>query len=129
MDDICNGGGDHPKNLVNIERLLGALHASNFKIGAGKIELGASFLLAFGFRLSGGTWAPDPERTAPIAKLVPPANRSQLRGFLGLAGYYRMFIRNFAGIAKPLSQLLKEDQAWCWGLPQDHAFQELKEHL
>ena len=87
VDDICNGGGDHAGNLENIEKLLSALHTSNFKIGAGKIELGASFLLAFGFRLSEGAWAPDPERTAPIAKLVPPANRSQLRSFLGLAGY------------------------------------------
>ena len=112
IDDICNGGQHHEDNLANLDVLLSALQDVNFKVGAGKIELGAEELLAFGFRLYSGSWEPDPARTAPISRLIPPTNRSQLRGFLGLVGYYRMFIRNFAQIARPLSMLLKEDQAW-----------------
>ena len=92
-----------------LTRLFSALSTANLKIGAGKIECGANYLLAFGFRVENGTWKPDPERTSAIASLVPPANRRQLRGFLGLVGYYRQFIKGFASIARPLSNLLKED--------------------
>ena len=41
IDDICNGGSNHPKNLAALGKLLHTLGAVNFKIGAGKIEVGA----------------------------------------------------------------------------------------
>lgn len=129
IDDICNGGKDHPSNIQHLRDLLATIATANFKIGAGKIEVGVDELLAFGFLLRDGTWQPDPACTAPISRLTAPQNCSQLRGFLGLAGYYRMFVRGFASIAKPLSQLLKEDQPWEWGPAQTAAFDELKQRL
>ena len=76
IDDLCNGGKNHPANLDSLECLFAALARKNFKIGARKIEVGASHLLAFGYKLENGTWAPDPARVDPIARLVPPVNRS-----------------------------------------------------
>ena len=64
-----------------------------------------------------------------ISRLVPPENRSQLRGFLGLAGYYRQFVHRYAAHARPLTELLKEDTAWVWGEQQEAAFQLLKDRL
>ena len=52
-----------------------------------------------------------------------------MRGFLGITGYYRQFIRGYAAIARPLTALLKEDCAWTWGPPQQAAFDKLQEHL
>jgi len=52
-----------------------------------------------------------------------------LRGFLGLTGYYRDFILRYSHIAKPLTQLLKEDQPWLWGATCQTAFQQLKSCL
>ena len=55
---------------------------------------------------------PDSGKVEAIKKLIPPRNVSQLRSFLGLAGYYRKFIRNFSEIARPLNELLKKEQLY-----------------
>lgn len=58
-----------------------------------------------------------------------PKNTTQLRGFLGLASYYRRFVPNFARIAVPLNKLLKKGIAYQWTTEQDKAFNTLKECL
>ena len=54
IDDLCNGATDHPRNLEAVGRLLAALHKVNFRLGAGKFELGAQELCIFGFVVAGG---------------------------------------------------------------------------
>ena len=64
-----------------------------------------------------------------IKKLLPPTTRSELRGFLGLAGYYREFVAGFAAVAKPLTTLLKEDVPWQWDDACQQAFTTLQSKL
>jgi len=52
-----------------------------------------------------------------------------VRGFLGLAGYYRRFIENFSKISKPLTELLKKDVPFKWTDACERAFQTLKTKL
>jgi hypothetical protein len=59
----------------------------------------------------------------------PAQQRIQLRGFLGLAGYYRRFVRYLAHMAAPLYELLKDDVPWFWGPVQSKAFADLKAAL
>ena len=49
-----------------------------------------------------------------------------VRSFLGLAGYYRRFVKNFSALSAPLSELLHKDVAFAWGSPQESAFRQLK---
>ena len=50
----------------------------------------------------------------------------QVRSFLGLAGFYRRFVKDFSTIAAPLNDLTKKDVEFVWGITQDKAFDELK---
>ncbi|CAG8826481.1 9045_t:CDS:1, partial [Dentiscutata erythropus] len=58
-----------------------------------------------------------------------PTTLRQLRGFIGLASYYRKFIPGFAALARPLHHLLQKDVSFCWGPEQQKAFEILKNHL
>lgn len=58
-----------------------------------------------------------------------PANAKELRSFLGLAGYYRKFVRNFGVICKPLTELLKKHSIFLWTSVHDKSFQALKTAL
>jgi len=49
--------------------------------------------------------------------------------FLGLANYYRWFVKDFAMIAKPLYEITRKDKKWNWGERQQKAFEELKKRF
>ena len=80
--------------------------------GADKLGLGKNSMAFLGYLLKAGELHCDPAKTEAIARFVLPKTRSHLRAFLGLAGYYRHFIKGFAAIAHPLYALLKETSAW-----------------
>ena len=71
----------------------------------------------------------DPSKLTAIANWSTPSFVKELRSFLGLAGYYRRFVRHFGIISKPLTALLRKHSLFVW--TQDHAvaFQTLKEAL
>nr|GEV27365.1 putative reverse transcriptase domain-containing protein [Tanacetum cinerariifolium] len=58
-----------------------------------------------------------------------PKTPSEIRSFLGLAGYYRRFIANFSKIAKPLTSLTQKNKKYEWGAKQEEAFMTLKDNL
>jgi len=49
-----------------------------------------------------------------------------VRKFLGLANYYRCFVKNFTKVALPMNQLTRKDKKWKWGEEQQAAFEQLK---
>ncbi|KAL0454997.1 UNVERIFIED_CONTAM: Retrovirus-related Pol polyprotein from transposon [Sesamum latifolium] len=59
----------------------------------------------------------------------PPKNVSEVRSFLGLAGYYRRFIKDFSVVAKPLTNLLKKNTPFNWNDRCAQSFEELKRRL
>ncbi|XP_068636072.1 uncharacterized mitochondrial protein AtMg00860-like [Aristolochia californica] len=70
----------------------------------------------------------DQSKIQAITDWPPPTFLTALRGFLGLAGYYRKFIRTYGQIAAPLNNLLKK-HAFTWSPSATQAFQQLKEAL
>ncbi|KAL0332872.1 UNVERIFIED_CONTAM: Transposon Tf2-11 polyprotein [Sesamum calycinum] len=59
----------------------------------------------------------------------PPKNVSEVRSFLGLAGYYRRFVKDFSVVAKPLTNLLKKNAPFNWNDKCAQSFEELKKRL
>ncbi|GJZ39206.1 putative reverse transcriptase domain-containing protein [Tanacetum coccineum] len=69
----------------------------------------------------------DPSKIEAVKSWEAPRSPSEVRSFLGLAGYYRRFIENFSKIAKPLTVLTQKSKTFDWGKEQENAFQTFKE--
>ncbi|GBG76056.1 hypothetical protein CBR_g21296 [Chara braunii] len=72
---------------------------------------------------------PEPQKVAAVRDAPVPTTIMQVRAFLGLASYYRRFIKGFATIAEPLTNLLRKDQPLIWTPECDQAFLKLKAAL
>ena len=71
----------------------------------------------------------DDSKIEAIKTWPQPTNLQQVHSFLGLAGFYRCFVKDFSTIASPLHSLSKKNAPFVWGLSQDTAFNELKNFL
>jgi hypothetical protein len=71
----------------------------------------------------------DPHKIEAIVNWSRPSNVTELRSFLGLAGYYRRFVKGFSVIASPLTQLTRKGAKFEWTNRCEDAFQELKRRL
>lgn len=72
---------------------------------------------------------PGSKKIEAVAKYEQPNNQHELRMFLGLTGYFRKFVRDYASISFDLYSLLKKDAVWQWSPVQQKAFNHLKEVL
>ncbi|GJX20257.1 putative reverse transcriptase domain-containing protein [Tanacetum coccineum] len=71
----------------------------------------------------------DPAKIEAVKNWASPTTPSEIRQFLGLAGYYRRFIEGFSKIAKHMTELTQKNQKFAWGEEQEEAFQLLKQKL
>ena len=77
------------------------------------LEKGVRFL---GHIVSKQGIAVDPAKVVVVQDWKTPRNATEVRSFLGLAGYYRKFIKDFAKISAPLTRLTKKNLAFAWDL-------------
>lgn len=71
----------------------------------------------------------DPSKREAILNWSRPTTASEIRSFLGLAGYYRRFIEGLSKIAKPLMQLTRKDVSFVWSDECEESFQEVRQRL
>ncbi|GKE02972.1 putative reverse transcriptase domain-containing protein [Tanacetum coccineum] len=71
----------------------------------------------------------DPAKIEAVKNWTSPTTPTKIRQFLGLAGYYRRFIKDFSKIAKSLTELTQKNKKYIWGKDQESAFQLLKQKL
>lgn len=79
--------------------------------------------------MSGQGVATDNKNVSAVQHWPTPANVKEVRGFLGLAGYYRKFVKGFGLISKPLTEQLKKNHPFVWTKEQDDAFGAFKQAL
>ncbi|KAL5578320.1 hypothetical protein UlMin_020019 [Ulmus minor] len=71
----------------------------------------------------------DPSKIEAVSKWPAPTNVTEIRSFLGLAGYYRRFVEGFSSLSAPLTALTKKNKKFEWTERCEQNFQELKERL
>ncbi|GKE25249.1 putative nucleotidyltransferase, ribonuclease H [Tanacetum coccineum] len=71
----------------------------------------------------------DPTKVEAVLRWNPLRTPSEIRSFLGLAGYYRRFIKYFSRIASPLTALTQKASKFIWGREEEQAFETLKQQL
>ena len=118
--------------LEVIDQLFGILNEAGFKISIQKCEFFQSSMSYLGFLISEEGKSPDPRKLEAVQEFPIPKTLKQIRQFYGLASYYRAYIRNFANIARPLTDIMKKGNRIIialWGDRQSEAFDALKQLL
>jgi hypothetical protein len=82
-----------------------------------------------GHVISKGDISVDPSKVQDVLSWNAPMRVDDIQSFLGLAGYYRRFIKGFLKISKPMTKLLKKDKKFKWTPTCEASFQELKKQL
>ncbi len=84
-----------------------------------------------GFRVGRGLIKPQERKVEAVRAAPRPSTKTQVRAFLGLAGYYRCFIPNFSSLAAPLTDLTRRGSLRCvvWSPETEKAFQRIKSVL
>ncbi|GBG68761.1 hypothetical protein CBR_g3301 [Chara braunii] len=129
MDDILVFSKTHEYHVEHIEWVLHALKDVGFKVALEKSEFFLSEISFLGYIVTVDGLKPDPRKVAAVQDAPAPVTLTQVRAFLGMASYYRRFIKGFAGIAKPLTNLLKKEEQQIWTPECEARFQALKEAL
>uniref|UniRef100_A0AB38Z2N6 RNA-directed DNA polymerase n=1 Tax=Panta errantivirus TaxID=3078412 RepID=A0AB38Z2N6_9VIRU len=107
MDDVIVFGKSVDEHLENLETILKTLNSANLKIQLDKSEFLHKQIEFLGHIVTDEGIKPNIKKIEAIKMFQAPKTIKQLRSFLGLMGYYRKFIRDYAMIAKPLTNILR----------------------
>ena len=105
------------------------LRHAKLKLGPTKCTFATKEVSYLGHRVTEEGLLPDPALLAAIRDIPPPKTASEVRSFLGLAGYYRRYVKGFAAIAAPLFALTRNDALFHWSEDCQAAFDQLKVRL
>ena len=112
-----------------LSAVLTRFRQHNLRVKASKCCFGADKVSYLGHIVSSDGVHTDPAKIKAVSQLVPPSTVEQVRSFLGLVGYYRRFIPNFASLAAPLVALTKKGSKFLWEESQHNSFHSLKNHI
>lgn len=107
IDDIIIFSKTFEEHMEHIKIILETLRKANFRVQPDKSEFIKNEVEFLGFVVSKDGLHPNPKKIESIQKYPEPQNLKDLRAFLGLSGYYRRFVKNYADTAKPLTKLLR----------------------
>ena len=129
MDDIVIYATSLKEHGRKYNALIERLRQANLKLQPDKCEFLKSEVTYLGHIISRDGVKPDPRKLEAVHHFPRPKTPKNIKQFLGLAGYYRKFIPNFSRLAKPLTNLLKNDTPFEWTMEQEASFEKLKQKL
>ena len=126
LDDILVYSRSIEEHWDHLERALDRLRQAKLYGRLHKCEFFKDKVDYLGFEVSANGVNASPEKVKAILDWPRPQTVHDIRSFLGLASYYRKFIRGFSQIAKPLTDLTREKKTWCWGDAEGNSFTALQ---
>ncbi|XP_062104134.1 uncharacterized mitochondrial protein AtMg00860-like [Humulus lupulus] len=112
-------------HVFHLRMVLQLLQDNSFYAKVTKCSFFQSTIDYLGHLVSAKGVSVDPSKIAAMCDWPTPTSVKQLRGFLGLTGYYRRFVAHYASVAAPLTDLLKKD-SFQWSSEASQAFEKLK---
>jgi hypothetical protein len=125
FDDILIYSKTWKDHLTHVDQVLSLLAQHQLFLKQSKCAFGASEVEYLGHLVGKDGVRVDPKKIEAMQDWPHPKTLKSLRGFLGLTGYYRKFVKNYGKIAAPLTALLKKN-SFTWTPAADQAFQTLK---
>lgn len=129
VDDILIYNQTMEEHLIHLQTVFQILHKHQLKVKKSKCSFAQQKLAYLGHIISPNGVSTDSDKIAVVQSWPVPSSVKELRSFLGLAGYYRKFVRNYGILSKPLTSLLKKGQLYLWTSATDQAFQAIKHAL
>lgn len=128
FDDILIYSASLEDHLKQLKLVFERLQSHSLKVKLSKCSFGVEQVEYLGHIISAKGVVVDPAKIECIKTWGKPSTLKGLRGFLGLAGYYRKYVKDFGTIAKPLNDMLKKD-GFIWSRESEAAFEALKKAL
>lgn len=129
IDDILIYSKNKEEHEEHLRLILELLRQEKLYAKFSKCEFWISTVQFLGHVIDSQGVHVDPAKIEAIKDWAAPTTPTEVRQFLGLAGYYRRFIEGFLKIAKPLTKLIQKNVKYEWGDKEEEAFQLLKEIL
>ena len=129
MDDILIFSSSPQEHAKHVRQVLELLRSHKIYLKPSKCKWFQTQVEFLGHVVSDQGIQVDKKKVQAIRDFPVPSGEKELMSFLGAAGFFRRFVRQFAHMTKPLTDLLKKDTPWVWGELQHTAFDSVKDAL
>jgi len=126
MDDILVYSKTLDQHVQHLSQVFQIIRDNQFLIKKSKYAFAQQSIEYLGHIISSQGVSTEPSKILAVKQWPTPSCLKELRGFLGLTGHYRKFIKNYGMISKPLTLLLKKGTQFIWTPTTEEAFQLLK---
>ena len=129
LDDVIILGHDFSRHLQNLVQVFNRIREAGLKIKPTKCNFLQKSVKYLGHIVSETGIATDPAKVEKVSNWPVPTSCKELRQFLGLASYYRRFVRDFAKICQPLHRLTEKNCRFIWTPSCQESFDKLRKCL
>ena len=129
VDDIVVYSDTWKEHVCRLKAVLDRLKVANLTVNLGKSEFCQAKVIYLGHVVGQGWVAPVEAKIRSIVEYPVPTSKKSLMRFLGMAGYYRKFCKNFSEVTALLTNLLRKNQKFVWSKECDVAFDKVKSIL